>query len=540
MFRSKGSDMKKNKWKSFGRIRRDSVYCFFVIAMLVCALLVSGFLALSSVRLSYYSYQDYRPIGYMEDRTWLHLAIFIIGVIGTGILSSLLKRLNQKLQEAIGIGVLFFSCIFLFVLLSVYIRENPYYPSGDQLNTTAGSFMMVHGDYSMLSPGGYIGLYQQQKGLAFFYEILFTIFGDFSYGSAKQIHVLFGVAALVSGYLFLKIHTQRVLPGILFCLFFICCTPFLLYVPYIYGDIPSICLCMVMLWTLSAYGKSGKWRFLVAAAVSAGCALLFRMNTWIVLIAAAIGLMLSAWKKWSWKPVLAALVILLTAQGAVKSVDVMYEYRSGYESGIGIPSILWIAMGLQETDGMPGIYNRYQQAVFTECDFQREPAILIGKEYIRDRLQELVHDPDQMKDFFNRKLQMQWLEPLFESLYATRSFDEQKGMPEWINELYYGEFHNYVWKISNYYQSIVYLALATFVCSGLFGRKWRQADGVFWIPLIALIGGFLFSIFWESQCRYVLPYYVFTLLYVPLGLEIAASFLNAVKEKLIHIFKKIN
>lgn len=537
MFRSKGSDRKNFKWKSFGRIRRESVYCFFVIAMLVCAFLVSGFLAFSSVRLSYYSYQDYSPIGYMEDRTWLHLTIFIFGVIGTGILSSLLKRLNQKLQETIGIGVLVFSCIFLLVLLSVYVLENPYYPSGDQLNTTAGASYIRHGNYSMLCPGGYIGMYQHQKGLAFFYEIIFAIFGDFSYGSAKQIHVLLTVAALVSGYLFLKIHTQRVLPGILYCLFFISCTPFLLYVPYIYGDIPSICLCMVMFWALSVYEKSGKWRFVAVAAVLAGCSRLLRMNTWIVLIAVAIGLLLSAWKKWSWKLVLAALVILFTAQGAVKAVDVMYEYRSGHESGIGIPSILWIAMGLQETDGRPGIYNRYQQTVFEECNFQREPAILIGKEYIRNRLQELIHNPDQMKDFFHRKLQMQWLEPLFESLYSTRSFDEQKVMPEWINELYYGKIHNFVWKMSNHYQSIVYLALTIFVCGGLFGKKWRQADGVFWIPLIALVGGFLFSIFWESQCRYVLPYYVFILLYVPLGLEMAASFLNTAKEKLIHILK---
>ena len=30
----------------------------------------------------------------------------------------------------------------------------------------------------MLSIGGYVGMYQQQKGLAILYEILFTLFGD--------------------------------------------------------------------------------------------------------------------------------------------------------------------------------------------------------------------------------------------------------------------------------------------------------------------------------------------------------------------------
>lgn len=68
---------------------------------------------------------------------------------------------------------------------------------------------------------------------------------------------------------------------------------------------------------------------------------------------------------------LAGFAILLTAALTVKAVDVMYEYRSGYPSDIGIPSILWIAMGLQETDGMAGVYNRYQQTTFAEHDFNR-------------------------------------------------------------------------------------------------------------------------------------------------------------------------
>lgn len=48
---------------------------------------------------------------------------------------------------------------------------------------------------------------------------------------------------------------------------------------------------------------------------------------------------------------MAGTAILLTAALSVKAVDVIYEVRSGYPSGVGIPSILWVAMGLQETEG---------------------------------------------------------------------------------------------------------------------------------------------------------------------------------------------
>lgn len=95
-------------------------------------------------------------------------------------------------------------------------------------------------------------------------------------------------------------------------------------------------------------------RYLALASFAAAMALLARKNTWIVLIAVAIYALLVSLKKKKWKFLLTGVVILLTATLSVKAVDVMYEYRSGYPNDIGIPSILWIAMGMQETDGMAG------------------------------------------------------------------------------------------------------------------------------------------------------------------------------------------
>jgi hypothetical protein len=49
----------------------------------------------------------------------------------------------------------------------------------------------------------------------------------------------------------------------------------------------------------------------------------------------------------------------------------------------------------------------------------------------------------------------------------------------------------------------------------------------FIIPLIAVVGGFLFSIIWESQCRYVLPYYVMIVMYAPVGLNQISEWIAA-------------
>lgn len=82
-----------------------------------------------------------------------------------------------------------------------------------------------------------------------------------------------------------------------------------------------------------------------------------------------------------------------------------------------------------------------------------------------------------------------------------------------------GNLHEMVWKYANYYQSIVYLAGA-FIVIASFGAWYQKKElpAALWMPLISVIGGFLFSILWEAQCRYVFPYYVFLILYAPMGL----------------------
>lgn len=54
------------------------------------------------------------------------------------------------------------------------------------------------------------------------------------------------------------------------------CIPFLLYLPYIYGDVLSISFGMVMFWAVSAYEHYEKKRYIALAACVAGIAVLAR------------------------------------------------------------------------------------------------------------------------------------------------------------------------------------------------------------------------------------------------------------------------
>lgn len=489
------------------------LYAILVTILLAAALVIASYLAYQAIQ--YACLVEYDQQIWLEiDEPLEHVGVFLKVCIAAIILN-LLLCLVPKYQEQIGLAVLAATSVAIGIMGFLLIKDHPYYPEGDQLIATAAASYFRQGDYQMFVRNGYIGLYPQQKNFAFLYEILFSVFGDFCYDVAAEIHVCYCIITLVCGYFALKNWGQKVLVRILYCMLMVCCLPFLLYIPYIYGDLPSVCFCMVLFWAVSAYEKEYRIRYLVVAALSAALAFMMRKNVLIVLIALAIGMVLTALKKRSFRPLVAVLCIAGVVLSVSEGVELMYEVCSGYESEGGIPSILWVAMGLQETDGMPGRYNRYQQTVYETAGFDREAAAKIGKEYIAERLEEFAQKPKMARDFFNRKLQQQWLEPTFESFCYTSTFKEDAEITEGIADLFYGEKNYAVRNFCNYYQSVIYLGL-WFCVIGMFADKDR--DGSYWIPMIAIVGGFLFSIIWESKCRYVFPYFMFMLLYAPVGL----------------------
>ena len=503
-----------------GTEKSQKIYHVLLGILLVCVLAMMLLLSYWACRYSYYGAVDFGSRGLLvKDSTWLHIALFLAAALCTVGIDKLLNRYDRILQEKVCLCILTVTCVIAFFLGVFYVVKNPYYPIGDQISTTAFAAYCREGNFSMLCSGGYVGMYQQQKGLGILYEILFALFGNFNYVPAKILHVVWWMLTILAGYGFLKLNTDRAVFRVLYCPMMLGCFPFLLYLPYIYGDVLSISFGMILFYAVAAYEHFGQKRYIALGAFAAGLAVLARKNTWVVLIAVAIYALLTSLKKQKLQYLLAGLAILLTAALSVKAVDVIYEVRSGYPSGVGIPSILWVSMGLQETEGRAGVYNRYQQTTFEEYDFQQKPAAQQGKEDIRERLGEFARDPGMAFRFFKNKLEGQWIEPMYAALETTESFEDDAELTSVLANLYYGTLGRIVWNLSNYYQSILYLAgLMALVMLGILWWKKKDVPTAMWLPWIATFGGFLFSILWEAKSRYVFPYCVFMILYAPEGL----------------------
>ena len=500
--------------------KNQKLYHVLLGILLVCVLAMMMLLSYWACKISYYGAVDGRSRGMLvKDKTWAHILIFLTTALCTVKIDELLMKKDKILQEKICLCTLIVTGVIAFALGLFYVCKNPYYPVGDQINTTAFAAYCREGNFSMLSPGGYVGMYQQQKGLGILYEILFALFGNFNYRPAKILHVVWWIFTILAGYGFLKLNTDRPVFRMLYCVMMLGCFPFLFYLPYIYGDVLSISFGTILFYGVASYEHSGQKRYIALASFASGLAVLARKNTWIILIAVVVYALLSSLKKRKLKYLLAGTAILMTAALSVKAVDVVYEVRSGYPSGVGIPSILWVAMGLQETEGRAGVYNRYQQTTFADCDFQQESATQQGKIYIRERLEEFSQNPGKAFSFFKNKLEGQWIEPMYAALETTESFEEGTVLSPALESLYYGALGRIIWNLTNYYQSILYLAgLMALVMLGILWWKKKDVPTSLWLPWIAVFGGFLFSIMWEAKSRYVFPYCVFMILYAPEGL----------------------
>lgn len=491
--------------------------------LFVFVLFISLFLVYFSTRYSYYSSVDYNiPVVLVGDSSFLNIFFFLAVVLLALLFNYLLCKLGAR-ERLAGYCILGTCCLLYVIVCLIWVDALPYYPSGDQLNATAAAHYNLSGNFSMLYDGGYLGKYPQQKGLTFFYELLFRAFGDFCYPIAARFHIGMGVLTMIMGYLFVEETSLNSICKVLFCPLFLFCTPYLILTPYAYGDLPSICFCFVLFWSILRYARTQRAFYLILSCIAASLSLMARMHTWILLIALLIGMILVAIQKKTFTPMIAGLLILASAFTAIKVLDYSYYLRSGIPTSKGAPYVLWLAMGLQDNYEGPGTFNNYQSEVLGSVDFDHKAAADIAKENLQENLEHFAKDSSYAYWFFKTKLSMQWTEPTFETLKSTHSFKEDVPLPQWIFEVYYGDLHGPLTNIANRYQSIVYLGFLFFL--PVFWKN-RKENAALYIPLITIVGGFLFSIIWEAQCRYVLPYYMFMLLYVPDGIRQAGEWLT--------------
>ena len=128
--------------------------------------------------------------------------------------------------------------------------------------------------------------------------------------------------------------------------------------------------------------------------------------------------------------------------------------------------------------------------------------------------------------FYKRKICTQWNAPYFntEQLIEVDEGESIKGLSEFI-----AEHEENILVYLSILQSIVYLGTVLYFLKKSYKGKFAET-----LPEMFILGGFLFSIIWEANARYVFTYFLVMLPLAVVGWNSAAVFL---KNKII--LKKI-
>ncbi len=416
--------------------------------------------------------------------------------------------------------------ILVGILGIVWVTGSHIMPYADQMQVYLTALDFSDGIYTDM--GAYFYMYRQQYGLAFLYECVLWIWE--SYHLIQYINVLFLVLILCFGYLLTdelfkspRANFYTILAMNLFL-------PLFLYINFVYGEVGIVAMSLCAVWAVVKWMNTGKHRYAVLAAVAMTLALMARKNMLIVAIALAIILLFFALVKKNWKACVLAALLFVVPLGSIRLVEWSYELRSGNEVGDGMPAVLHIAMGMQESWNGAGAYNAYNNSTFWgAAGGDSELASQIGWADIKARVQEFKANPAMARYFYQSKIWEQWDEGSFGSLIMTARFEAAPFAP--AQELYGGKWLEPAMDWMEYYLFVIYVSALFYSLYGLW--RIRELKGTV-LPMI-VIGGLIFSLLWEAKARYVFPYVAMLLPAVAAGWHVLHLFLDKIIGKIIKL-----
>ena len=358
----------------------------------------------------------------------------------------------------------------------------------------------VRGEYNH-----YCGLYAHQLGPAAMEEMLFRILGEADYHVIQIVFVLLNVAGIYCIYGILKEVSGRLAVVAMGTLLAGSCMASVFYTSWVYGEIPWVFCSLFSAWMLVRYIKYGKTGSLVGIVTALTLGTLLRKNTLVLVVAYCMVGAVRIFSKWDRRLlislVLALALPLLCYQGIYK----MYEMRSGMEHSRGLPTSAYLYLGMEEIGGRYGWYYSDCWAQYYATDCNTEQSDQIYREMMQERMQAMKAQPGYLRGFYQGKLLSQWNVPTYQSLYFNFNHgDVYHEKLAALEDRLSGDLFDSVVRMADRLQFIIYLGCLFYF---IFCVR-KDSEITQHLLAVAVIGGFLFSIFWEAKARYMYAYYM--------------------------------
>lgn len=433
---------------------------------------------------------------------------FALSVVVAVILLYLLYRLLRFIPES----ALFAGFALLYLIGGIYlithIRMSLRYDSGicywNALNFCEGNFTNLQfGEYFYKNPHqlGLVSynclhiLISDDPNLIYYTNLIWILLTNFFLWQTARL--VFSDAPA----------TRKLIIVLTFCFL-----PQFFYLFYAYGQVPGMgCLAIALYLTVKALQRE-RIRYMLISLIFIGIACLVRQNYLIGGIALILLYLLNTLKKQRIFYPIAILCLLLAMIVPGRLLHSFYENAADTSLDSGMPSSLYIAMGLQENEApwrAAGWYNGFNDTTYRTNNCDPDQASQAAMEAIKDRILTFIDDPAYALDFFGEKIITTWCEPTYQSIWSGPmiSMGNTSEVP-WLNNLYSG---GSVFQLLASGMNALTVILFVFALLNVLGKTFLLKESLNSLEMFCLLffmGGFVFHFFWETKSQYVYPYII--------------------------------
>ncbi|KAA8825469.1 hypothetical protein [Bifidobacterium myosotis] len=391
----------------------------------------------------------------------------------------------------------------------------------------------------------YLSWYPFQSGAMLWFALVYTVFGAQNFMAFQLISALAitGVAVILCRFAHLMGLDQKA-EAVLQLLIGMC-FPLLMFSAFVYTNAVGLAFTLLAALLLLECLRAGTIRsrlfLLLGSCVSAAIGVMVKNTFNILVLAMLIVLVLEAVRFRRWWLLGAGVVgYVLVLKSTVLPVMVM-ERLTGQSFGPGMPTLSWIAMGVQSKDGvLPGWWQSDALNVYLDTggDYTAQQQHAIGS--IQSAWSSAIVDPVSAFGFIGRKLSTEWAEPTFETvLYSGLGIRAHAGNglarsllaePGRTTVNVYGDIMQsavYVFALI----AIVGLVAASSAHASVSQTKEKDKEGesgtaAALFLAIGFLGGFCCYVFWEAKSIYTLPFYILLLPFAARGLSLAPGWVR--------------
>ncbi|MBR2786968.1 MAG: hypothetical protein IKD76_05710 [Clostridia bacterium] len=348
---------------------------------------------------------------YINDNLLMHIAV----ITGVSAITAFMKYKKIKINKK----VLIVAILLWIVACVSWILMTKFQPKADQKYVLNSAMQFRENKFSSVQEKGYLYMFPHQCGLTLYFYLMSFIFNFDTYLGLQFLNVCALLVAFFAIYKTMKQLNKN--SGIqratfLGLLLFI---PIALYITFIYGNIVGLACSSLAVMFEMCYLKSEKKRYIIGMALFESLAVALKSNYLIVLVAMVILLIVEAIFRKKIKyitPIIAILVFYICGNYSVK---LAIKSITNTEVNDGVPSITYIAMGMQEGKMAQGWYNGYNKKIYKKNGYNSQVASDKAKESIRERIEKFKNDPKYAVDFYYKKTVSQWNNPTFQSIWVN-------------------------------------------------------------------------------------------------------------------------